>query len=222
MTFKSLSAFVLLALFSHHANATVSLDIQTGALRTSGGAIVPTNTTMILVADINGFSSLTDLANELMNVNLVAGSTIGSGGKILQVVAGSDIDGNGNIGYVGGGTFDLTALGLNGAAGTAGTDLAVLWFPGLLGDGAATVGAGQSFGFYRSDSIDSASGGSFSFNMPTDPSAVNIWALDPNIGGGIPTSNFEATGTVGAVPEPSRVAFLFLGMTCLVFRRKRN
>jgi len=207
--------------FAHQARATVNLDIQTGALRTSGGAVVTINTTAVLVSDTDGFSDLTTLSAELLGLNLTVGSTFGSGSKILSIIGTTDIDGSNRFGYVDNATYNLTTLGLTGAAGTAGTDLAILWFPGLTGTGARTLTNSQSFGFYRSDSIDTLSGGTFTFNMPADTAAESIYALDTNIGGGLPPSTFNAAGTVGAVPEPSRSMLALIGLTCLLGRRKR-
>ncbi|MCX6840474.1 MAG: PEP-CTERM sorting domain-containing protein [Verrucomicrobia bacterium] len=221
MSLKSITILLLIGLFSHQAMGTVTLDIQTANLRTSGGTVVPANTTMILVSDTDGFSSLAGLSNELLNLNLAVGSTFGTNSKILNVLGASDLN-SGDFGYNQNKSYDLTALGLTGGTGTSGTDLAILWFPGLTGTAAQTLGNGQSFGFYRSDIVDGPSGGSFSFNMPTDGSTTSIYALDTNLGGGIAPSTFNATGTVGAVPEPSRSMLAALGLACLIGRRKRN
>jgi hypothetical protein len=222
MSLKSITILLLIGLFSHQAMGTVTLDIQTANLRTSGGTVVPVNTTMILVSDTDGFSSLDGLSADLLNLNLAVGSTFGTNSKILNVLGASDLSGNGDFGYNQNKSYDLTALGLTGGTGTSGTDLAILWFPGLTGTAAQTLGSGQSFGFYRSDIVDGASGGSFSFNMPTDGSTTSIYALGTNLDGGIAPSSFNATGTVGAVPEPSRSMLAVLGLACLIGRRKRN
>lgn len=222
MKIKCLLALAMYIICISHSKATVSLDIQTAALRTSGGSIIPTNTTMILVSDTDGFSIPSLLDTELSGLTLTAGSTFGSGGKILNVLGATDLSG-GAFGYNASQVFDLSALGLTGGVGTSGTDLAILWFPGLTGTASQTLANGQSYGFYRSDSIDAGSGGSFSFNMAPDGSNHSIYALDTNLGGGIATSNFNATGTVGgAVPEPSRSMLALLGLASLVVRRRRK
>jgi hypothetical protein len=212
---------------THTAQATVTLQVTAGSLRNSSGNIVPNNTTMVLVSDTNGFSSLATLGLELSGLNLTAGTTFGDGLRILQVTGASDL-GSGEFGYsatLSG--LDLAANGLTGASGTAGTDLAVLWFPGLTGTGSQTLANGQSFGFYRSDTIDSVSWGgaaptdAISFNMPTDPGSYQLAAVDTSLFGGIATSSFNAAGTVGAVPEPSRSMLALIGLTCLLGRRKR-
>ena len=222
MSLKSITILLLVGLFSHQALGTVTLDIQTANLRTSGGTVVPVNTTMILVSDTDGFSSLDGLSADLLNLNLAVGSTFGTNSKILNVLGASDLSGSGDFGYNQSKSYDLTALGLTGGTGASGTDLAILWFPGLTGTAAQMVGNGQSFGFYRSDTVDTLSGGSFSFNMPTDGSTHSIFALDTNLLGGIAPSSFNATGTVGAVPEPSRSTLALLGLACLIARRKRK
>ena len=183
MNFKC--TFLLLAglFLTHTTQATVTLQVTVGNLRNSSGNIVPNNTTMVLVSDTNGFSSLPNLGLELSGVNLTAGTTFGDGLRILQVTGASDL-GSGDFGYsatLSG--LDLAANGLTGATGTAGTDLAVLWFPGLTGTGSQTLANGQSFGFFRSDTIDTASwagsvpSDAISFNMPTDPGSSYITSL---------------------------------------------
>ncbi|MFZ4766989.1 MAG: PEP-CTERM sorting domain-containing protein [Roseimicrobium sp.] len=209
-------------LVASQASATVNLQFQVGSLRNGAGDIVPLNTTVILVSDTNGFSAPADIAAELLGVTIATGQTVGSGGKILRVVGASDISGLGNVGYVDGSIFDLTALGLTGAAGTAGTDLAIMWFPGLTGTASQVLAGGQAFGFYRTDTVDTASGADISFNVPADPGAYTLASLDntPNLLGGISPDAFKAPYTVS--PEPSRLMLVLLGVVGLITRRKRN
>lgn len=209
------------------AQATVTLQLTAGALRDSSGNIVPNNTTMVMVSDTNGFGNLSQLGEELLGVNLAVGTSFGDGLRILQVVGATDLNA-GDFGFSSTlSDLDLAVNGLTGAAGTAGTDFAILWFPGLTGTAAQTLTSNQSFGFYRSDSIDSGSwGGSIpgeaiSFNIPSDPGVYSLAAVDTNLGGGIPTSAFNAAGTVGAIPEPSRSMLAFIGLIALIGRRRR-
>lgn len=227
MKLKYIASLILVALCAQQASATVTLDIQTASLRTSGGAIIPNDTTIILVSDTDGFSAAylngSGLSQELLGLTLATGNTFGTGGKILNVLGATDLSGSGDFGYNASQVFDLATLGLTGGAGTSGTDLALLWFPGLTGTGAQSLADGQSYGFYRSDSIDGDSGGSFSFNMPSDGFAESIYALDTSLGGGIATSAFNAGGTVGvgAIPEPSRSMLACIGLIALIGRRRR-
>jgi hypothetical protein len=202
--------------------------MQVGPLRNSLGGIIPNNTTLVLVSDTNGFSNLNDLGVELNGINLTAGTTFGSGSRILQVIGASDLNSN-EFGYSTTlSNLDLAANGLTGAAGTAGTDLALLWFPGLTGSASQNLTVGQSFGFYRSDTIDAASyGGSapvdaISFNVPTDGFTYQLAAYDTNLGGSIAPSSFNATGVVSGVPEPSRSVLTILGLAGLIIRRRRK
>lgn len=223
MSPKQILISISAALLIQQAQATVSLDIQTGRLFTSGGVNIAAGTIGILASDTDGFDSLSLLGTQLLNKTLSVGTTFGTNGQILSVVAASDLSGGGDIGFSASPTLNLTALGLTGGAGTTGSDLAVLWFPGITAAG-ATLTNGQSFGFYRSDTIDSGSGGTASFNVPSDPGAYSIYALDSTLGGGISPSTFNAAGTVGAaaVPEPSRVLFCMIGFVALVGRRRRK
>jgi hypothetical protein len=223
------AAFLLVGIFvAQTTQASITLQMQVGPLRNSLGNIIPNNTTLVLVSDTNGFSNINDLGLELNGVNLSAGTTFGSGSRILQVIGASDLNSN-DFGYSTTlSNLDLAANGLTGAAGTAGTDLALLWFPGLTGSAPQNLAMGQSFGFYRSDTVDAASyGGSapvdaISFNVPTDGFTYQLAAYDTNLGGTIATSNFNATGVVAGVPEPSRSMLALIGVACLIGRRKRN
>lgn len=215
----------VLAASSLHAAVTLTMSV--GDLRNSSGAIVANNTTMALVSGTSGFGSLSALSSDLSGVNLQAGTSFGTGFKILAVAGATDLNPtNGDYGYGTSANFALT--GLTGGAGTAGTDLAILWFPGLTGTGAQTLSNGQSFGFFRSDTIDSASwggtvpGSAISFNTPTDGGAYDLAYSDTNLGGGISTGSFTASNTVGAVPEPSRTLFCMIGFVALVGRRRRK
>lgn len=224
------SLFLFAALFTvqQAAHASVTIQLNVASLRDSGGSVIPANTTIVLVADTNGFSNGAALGAELSGLNLTAGNTFGDGGKIVGVFSASDLNA-GDIGLSGTlNNLDLAAFGLTGGAGTAGSDLAVLWFPNLTGTGTQTLANGQSFGFYRSDTIDADSYGgtapsdAISFNVPTDGGSYQLTALDSNLDGSVPNSSLTANLTVTAVPEPSRLAFLFLGLAGLITRRKRK
>ncbi len=204
------------------AGATVTLNINVADLRTGTGAIIDSNTTLILVADASGFNMGT-LSADLLGLNLTIGSTFGVGGQIIDIIGASDL-GSGDYGYNLSNTYDLTALGLVGADSPSllGSQIAVMWFPGRTGIlPQAVLSNGESYGFYRSDTIDGPSLGDQSFNMPADGASLNIFALDTTLGGGIPTESLWASGLVGSVPEPSRGILALLGLGLAVLRRHR-
>jgi len=214
----------VLAASSLHASVTLTMSV--GNLRDSSGSIVPSGTTMVLVSGTSGFGSISTLSSDLSGVSLQAGASFGTGFTILSIAGATDLNApNGDFGYGTSANFNVT--GLTTGTGTSGTDLAILWFPGLTGTGAQTLADGQSFGFFRSDTIDSATYGgpsfvpadAISFNTPADGAAYTLAYVDTNLGGGIPTSEFTATGVVG-VPEPSRSMLLLLGLASLVVRRR--
>lgn len=227
MKTKTLTLAIAFLMASNAAFASISIQLQVGSLRTQAGSIVAPGTIAVLVSDTNGFSSQSTLETELLGKTLSVGTTFSDFGKILGVFNASDLSGNGEIGLGGNiPSLDLAALGLTGSANnTTATDLAVLWFPGLTTVG-STLSQGQSFGFYRSDTTDPLSGGDMSFNVPTDGFPYTLAAYDNTLGGGgngsVLPSTFNATGTVGAVPEPSRSMLAVLGLACLIGRRKRN
>jgi hypothetical protein len=226
---KFRTALVLtLVLASSSLHATVTLTTAIGELRDSTGTTVPIGTTMVLVSGTSGFGNISSLSSDLSGVNLQSGVSFGTGYKILSVAGATDLNPpGGSFGYGTQAEFNVT--GLTTGTGTSGTDLAILWFPGLTGTAPQAVANGQSFGFFRSDTIDSATYGgpsfvtadAISFNTPTDGSAYQLSYTDTNLGGGIATSSFNATGVVSGVPEPSRSMLVLIGATCLLGRRKR-
>jgi len=225
MKTKTLTLAIACLMASNAAFASISIQLQVGSLRTQAGSIIAPGTIAVLASDTNGFSSQSALETELLGKTLSVGTTFSDFGKILGVFNASDLSGSGEIGLGGSTVLDLAALGLTGSANnTTATDLAVLWFPGLTTVG-STLSQGQSFGFYRSDTTDALSGGDMSFNVPTDGFPYTLAAYDNTLGGGgngsVLPSTFNAAGTVGAVPEPSRSMLALIGLTCLLGRRKR-
>jgi hypothetical protein len=226
---KFISALVLASVISASSlHATVTLTMAVGELRDSNGTTVPTGTTMVLVSGTSGFGTLSSLSSDLSGVNLQSGISFGTGYKILSVAGATDLNPpGGSFGYGTQAEFNVT--GLTTGAGSSGTDLAILWFPGLTGTAPQALANGQSFGFFRSDTIDSATYGgpssvpadAISFNTPTDGNVYQLSYTDTNLGGGIATSSFTAAGVVG-IPEPSRSMLALLGVACLIGRRKRS
>jgi hypothetical protein len=93
------ASLILVGIFAAQTSqASITLQMQVGPLRNSLGGIIPNNTTLVLVSDTNGFSNLNDLGVELNGINLTAGTTFGSGSRILQVIGASDLNSN-EFGY---------------------------------------------------------------------------------------------------------------------------
>lgn len=206
--------FLLCSMCASQANATVTLDFQMGSVNTSSSLVlVPTGTVGILVAD--NFSTGLPASSDLVGVQLSAGGIIGDSQilSVMQATAASNYFSN---------ITDLELIGgLTGTSGTAGTDLAFYWFPGITTVG-ATVTDGQSYGFFRTDSIDVPSGGNFSFNIPSDGGTASIYAFTLDQGGGYPQgTTFQATLNASAVPEPSRMILIVVGLSAFLMRRRR-
>jgi len=108
-------------------------------------------------------------------------------------------------------TFDITYSGNLGA----GDQLALYWFPGLTG---STVGASQSYGFYRTSVIDTGSGGDMAFVLPTDGFPYTLAAINVDNAGIATNAEFTA---IPVVPEPSTYAAI-MGIAALVVVARRR
>ncbi|WP_050030932.1 PEP-CTERM sorting domain-containing protein [Verrucomicrobium sp. BvORR034] len=202
----------LLAISLGEAEAAVTFDIQADALKTNGGALAPTSTLVLLVADTgnNGFGQIA--AGQSLSVNSVLG---GSDDRIVGIY---DLSLNNVAGY-----FQVLAsnLELTSVTGwSVGDGLALVWFPTLtLGDINGTVSASTSYG---------------SFSGP--PVVGNAWTTPENTTaslyffnesgtlspGTIPAAAGNASNTVSAVPEPSVSLLAMAGAMFAVFGRRRR
>lgn len=184
---RSLAAVLVLALAASPLSAAVSLIGQVGQLlRADTTTPVPAGSVVILVADTDKATS-PGLANPL-GTTLRAGSTLGgaSGDLIVGVYQASDL-GDGVIGV----DFGGTTLAYTGAL-TAGTDLYLLWFPGVSTVG-NVVGSAQPFGAYRSDTVDRNGGSDIAFVTPSDGATVTLNAFDTGLGGLATAAQLSAT-----------------------------
>lgn len=203
-------------LLAANARATVTIDFQLATALDSTSAPVAANTIGILVADNYGTGLPT--AAELLGAVLSNGSLIGDS-TILRVFQAADLGVN-QFGFADSLTLALGS-GITGGAGTAGTDLGFYWFPGITTIG-ATVSGGQSYGFYRSDTVATGDGSTMSYNVPSDPSSSSLYTLTPDLMGSTPSTSLVANLTVAsAAPEPSRLMLGVMGLGAFLMRRRR-
>ena len=215
---KVITPFLSLILLGSHSFGAISFDIQADQLRTSGGAAAPTSTLALLIADTgnDGFGSLQ--AGQATSVNSVVGDTND------RVVAKFDLLGNGTAGYLGVNPSGLTYANVTGWA--QGENLRLVWLPSLTSSSSSITG-GTTYGAYTSSTgVD----GSSAWVTPSGGltgSTTNYKLYFFNTAGTIQAGTNAATVgnasfTVAAVPEPSRVMLLGLGLGAFIVRRRRN
>lgn len=210
-------AFLSLIVFASMAQASVTLNFDFGPAYTAGGAGMVNNGSVgVLVADTSG-SGFAQGAS-LIGSTLTAGGTLG-GNRILGVMNATEISG-GIFGFSSTvNVSDFTGLTTGTATGLGGTPLMFYWFPSINSAG-STLAGGESYGSFRSDTIDGGSSSDISFNLPADGGAYSLAAYDTTLGGGYASSLFQANSVAG-VPEPGRVMLALLGLLGLTLRRRR-
>ncbi len=202
----------LLALLSvEKAQATVSFDLEAEQLRTSLGVAESTSALWVLVADnsSNGFG----------NVSTGASLTVGSflNGSDDQILAKGDLSANGVAG----------ALLANPAGITVAqnTPLALYWFPDLT-TSSSTASGGSTYGRYTNASTVAADGSS-AWIAPANNTtgyALHFFTTSAttfHTGGTNTAASGNASLTVAAAPEPSRMMLMGLGLGAFFLRRRR-
>jgi hypothetical protein len=183
------------------AAGSITITFDLGAVYTAGGENnVAAGTIGVLVADAAGLGGFAR-GDDLLGVTLAAGNSFGAGGRIRGLVTATD-----NLYNLGVSGFSeninisndlLAGLTFGAADTTTGTSLAFYWFPGITTAG-STITAGQSYGFYREDSLAAlaGSGSQMSFNLPQDGSALQLAALTIAADGNLPENTFHANSVV--------------------------
>lgn len=213
---KKFSALLFMTLGTL-AQASVTINFDFGPAYTAGGASMVNNGALgVLVANTSG-SGFAQGAS-LIGSTLTAGGSLG-GNRILDVFGAKDIS-SGTFGYSSAiSVSDFTGITNGNATGAGGTELMFYWFPSITTAG-STLAGGESYGSFRSSTIDAGSGSQISFNMPADGGAYALAAYDTTLGGGYASSLFQANSVAG-VPEPGRVMLALLGLLGLTLRRRR-
>lgn len=192
------------------SRATVSFDLQAEQLRTSAGNAAPITTLAFLVADTssNGFGSV------VLNSSTTVGSSLNSGSddKILA-------------------KFDLSAVTTPGVLLSTpsgitipqGTPLALYWFP-TLDSSSPTIPSGSTYGVYtNSVAVDDSNiwvapaNGVSNYKLYDFTSSATVL----HTGGTNSAASGNASLTVAAAPEPSRMVLMSLGLGAFFLRRRR-
>lgn len=201
--FRSFWLALLLTTFSisFSSGSTFSLQATIGG----SNAAFPTGSYGFLVADTagDGFQFLGDTSLLLGARSAAENSLLGADDLIfaINLVLG-DLGASQNGFDLDLRSFDTIAVNPNWGAGDA---FAIVWLQ------SGSSAAGDSFGFYRSDSFNSGNGSNAAFNTPgttaIDQSLFNLAVGVP--GGTTSISNYTANnGTIAAVPEPSVILLI--------------
>jgi hypothetical protein len=215
--FRILSVGIFLGAGLLTAKADFSLNTEYAALFKSDGTTeIGAGWIGIIVADEGTAAGIIDPYNTVLSVgNYLGGS---SDDRIIGLTTSvSNVAGTGFSGF----QQNYTGLTYSGNF-DAGDNLYLLWFPTISTAG-STVGAGVSYGVYRSSTANTASGADIGFVAPSDGFAYNMSAYLNSIagGGGVTAADFTAS-QITAVPEPSLYGLLGVGAIGLVLFRARN
>lgn len=169
---------------------------QVGDTFDQSGALIANGAVGVLVADFSN-NGILDARNTVLSVNSFIGG--GTDDRILGVYTASS------------GNFDFSGLTFEYTGSfNAGDHLYFLWFPSVTTVG-ATVGSGVSYGSFRSDVVQAASGADIAWVAPADGNytLLGITASqggDPAVTPAALTANLITAGA--AIPEPSTAAAL--------------
>lgn len=205
--------------------ATVTIQFEFEAFRDSSGDPLISQTYAVLIADSNK-DSVFPSASDLFGSGLAVGDDIGGNRVFFAGTTGDGDLNNPNYAIFTGTAASLSGndLGLNGNDEIAGTKWAVYWFPGLsAAPGTGGLQAGQSYGFYHSDQIDTTAasfGATASMVMPSAGSAVSVLYYDTEIESTSFPSPEAFTANLTVIPEPTAMVLAMFGST-LLLRRQR-
>ncbi len=210
---KVLCALAALSGLAASSYATVAIEYQLGWVPG-----VADGTVGVLVVDTlgDGFSGIDmDIdGGGLSGKELSDGTMFGSDDLIIDRVVASDL--GGVFGFLG----SVDGLALGGGIDT-GDPVGVYWFNSPSSD---PVEPGQTYGFFRTDSIDASSGANSAFVIPADGSGVNMFAFSSSLTGdavnSAPDAAFLANSGV-VIPEPSALLLALGGMGFFGIRRRR-
>ena len=196
---------VLLCVCAKPCNAaTFLLDFAIGEL----SGLTDGVSKAILVADTgnNGFRGISTSAEDIASFSLTTGSFAGDD-LVLAVMTAEDL-GSSQFGFEFSGTSFNTSVGWG--AWAPGQKLGVYWF------GSGSNAVGQGFGFYRTDSVED---GTIGYVTPVD-GTYSLASATTSLGGtGFAES--PTIGTIGVIPEPSRMVLLGIAGLLACMRRRR-
>ena len=206
------------------ANAAVTIQFEVESLRDSNQLPVQDGTPWFLVADSNR-DGIFPGEDALLNKTLASGVDI-FGDRVFA--SGTTNSAEGNLGRANiSATFSIVSdLGFSEDGEQVNQKWAIYWFPGLASIN-SNIEAGQSFGRFHGEVVDSGSGGDSAMIFQAAPSLTTTLYFDSEVLSDFDTptantpsvSDFSANFTV--IPEPSSVGLALLGVLGLMARRRR-
>lgn len=208
-----LAACTLFSAPSAEAASTFNLSYtfgQVAGLTASSKAILVIDTAGDGFTGVSDTDALSD--SNIANFSFTSGTTAGDD-YVLGVFNAFDYD-TGTGGFQG--AFEATSS-YTTATSYAGKQLAVYFFE------SGSNAAGESYGFFRTSTKDS-DGGTIAYVVPNDGNTDSILSASTSIGGSGTTFNGTPTssGSIDAVPEPSRMILAGLGLMTMLMRRRRK
>lgn len=219
LIFLPAAFFVLL--ISNLTGQSVTIDFDAGILRDLNGSPVVEGSRAVLVADTSGSGFVGDYLTDSIDLDAFSGTDL-SFGSNLGSSDSNFIVGVFTVADFNDGTMaiqDSVNFNIGGASSEGfetGQSLGFYWFPNITGS--SITGPVQEYGFYRSDSAPpGAPAEQTGFFIPAEGAAVEIKALDSDLGGNLSSSQLTA------VPEPLHYGLL-LGICALglAFYRRRK
>jgi hypothetical protein len=210
---------VLLGVFAVWATpskAAVSFQLQYVIGQIPGLANGVSKALLVIDTAGDGFSGISDVDTNnttraaLANFSLTSGTSLGDD-LVLAVFTAEDI----------GGVSGFQTPLQNPQTFTTSSSFAGKQF-GLYYFQAGSNALGNTFGFFRSDTPDGDLGGTYV--VPGDGNLLSLLSVTTNAGGsGVPFSGTPSVaGSIGTVPEPSRVMLAAMGLGAFVLRRRRQ
>ena len=212
---NSIVCILLVGLIASVSDASVTINYDFGELRGVDGQPVPDGSAALLVVDTAGSGFLGDYTTGdadfgvFNSVTLSQGEQFGPSNEFVIILSGSITSGD----IFGGVSFDLES----GVA--SGDEIGLYWLPSTS-SGTTVSGDIASYGFYRSDTVNTASGSTIAFSVPSDGATESLGSLDQSLESGSFTTEEDFT----AIPEPSAYATILglLGLGYAVFCRRRR
>lgn len=213
-----LAAAAALMCFASSGHATITISAEYATIFQDNGSPIQSGRIGLLVADLGAIPGIVDP----FGTTLTTGNFLGGGSDDLIIGTFQSLS---NVANTGGSGFQIQLSGITyGGDFGAGDKLYLLWFPTLTTIG-STVSSGVSYGVYRSDVPNVASGATAvtgGFIAPADGSFINMSAYIGSIAPGSPVTQADFTANLTTVPEPSAVAlFGVAALSMTLFRRRR-
>lgn len=206
MTKRLLRLSLLASLFiGSAAYADISINLLAGEMYTSDGTTpIPQGSLIQLIVSTQDTFFTPPSATSF---------TGGSSDDIVLASFGSN-----NFAGAGTGSASATITFSLNAAITTGDPLLLRWYPTLTTSSSAP-GAGTTYGQFRTDAVENNS--DIGWFVPADNGTYQLVFQTQSLGGSEPNTAGRAAFVV-AIPEPSSITLLGLGVAAVPFLRRRK